>query len=32
MKPSTEVIFSDSVAGTMGCNFALIDIRGNYNT
>ena len=26
-----KVILSDSVAGSMGCNFAFVDIRGNYN-
>ena len=24
-----EVILSDSIAGTMGCNFAFVNIRGN---
>ena len=26
-----KVILSDPVAGSMGCNFAFVDIRGNYN-
>ena len=27
-----EVILSDSIAGTMGCNFAFVNITGNKTT